>query len=75
MTEEHTNLKVDSSVVQDGHGYKDVDTYVKMPDGSEWLFRTYREYETGAEVKCEPRDGRCTPLVCPKCGHPVWEQA
>ena len=55
MTEEHTSLKVDSSVVQDGYGYKDVDTYVKMPDGSEWLFRTYREYETGAEVKCEPR--------------------
>lgn len=55
MTEEHTSLKVDSSVVQDGYGYRDVDTYVKMPDGSEWLFRTYREYETGAEVKCEPR--------------------
>ena len=26
-----------------------------MPDGSEWLFRTYMEHDTGAIVKCEPR--------------------
>ena len=32
MTEEHTSLKVDSSVVQDGHSYKDVDTYVLNKD-------------------------------------------
>ena len=41
MTEEHTSLKVDSSVVQDGHGYKDVDTYIVEPSGEEWLYRTY----------------------------------
>lgn len=37
----------DSLLSNDSHGYKDVDTYVKMPDGSEWLFQTSLCYETG----------------------------
>ena len=52
---EQTELKGVSYLVQDGYGYKDVDTYVKLPDGSEWLFRTYLEHETKAIIEGDPR--------------------
>jgi hypothetical protein len=48
-------LKAESHVINDGYGYKDVDTYVKMPDGSEWLFRTYRDYDNAEVTRCKPR--------------------
>ena len=35
----------------------------------------HMESDRPREEKGELRDGRRTPLVCPKCGHPVWEQA
>jgi hypothetical protein len=52
---ELTELKGESFLVQDGYGYKDVDTYIKLPDGSEWLFRTYLDRETNEIIKADPR--------------------
>lgn len=45
-----TKLETKSYLVNDDAMNKDVDTYVKLPDGSEWAFRTYLDKESNEMV-------------------------
>lgn len=45
-----TKLEIKSYLVNDDAMNKDVDTYVKLPDGSEWVFRTYLDKESSETV-------------------------
>ena len=45
-----TKLETKSYLVNGDAMNKDVDTYVKLPDGSEWVFRTYLDKESSETV-------------------------
>lgn len=49
-------MKIDYSVISDTTEYRDVDVHIVEPSGEEWLYRIFKDKETGAVSSfSEPR--------------------